>query len=149
MEQKIRNILKMDSILQECVKSMVKFIISVQKDLWKPDGSNTITRNIILIPMEYVTVALRKSAENITISVTRVFWERKQLKLEIQFIIVQKREFWKPGKKERRFIIQMERKWIPPKRMSMRLCREQRMLSARSQNRVCQKVRNLKPVSDG
>lgn len=30
---KIRNILKMDSILQECVKSMVKFIISVQKDL--------------------------------------------------------------------------------------------------------------------
>ena len=30
-------------------------------------------RNIILIPMEYVTVALRKSAENITISVTRVF----------------------------------------------------------------------------
>ena len=34
----------------------------------------------------------------------------KQLKLEIQFIIVQKREFWKPGKKERRFIIQMERK---------------------------------------
>lgn len=33
MEQKIRNILKMDSILQECVKSMVKFIISVQKDL--------------------------------------------------------------------------------------------------------------------
>ena len=29
----IRNILKMDSILQECVKSMVKFIISVQKDL--------------------------------------------------------------------------------------------------------------------
>ena len=24
-----------------------------------------------------------------------------------------------------------------------------RMLSARSQNRVCQKVRNLKPVSDG
>lgn len=59
---------------------------------------------------EYVTVALRKSAENITISVTRVFCERKQLKLEIQFIIVQKREFWKPGKKERRFIIQMERK---------------------------------------
>ena len=39
----------------------------------KPDGSNTITRNIILVPMEYVTVALRKSAENITISVTRVF----------------------------------------------------------------------------
>ena len=33
LEQKIRNILKMDSILQECVKSMVKFIISVQKDL--------------------------------------------------------------------------------------------------------------------
>ena len=31
--KKIRNILKMDSILQECVKSMVKFIISVQKDL--------------------------------------------------------------------------------------------------------------------
>ena len=28
-----KNILKMDSILQECVKSMVKFIISVQKDL--------------------------------------------------------------------------------------------------------------------
>ena len=33
MEQKISNILKMDSSLQECVKSMVKFIISVQKDL--------------------------------------------------------------------------------------------------------------------
>ena len=33
MEQKIRNILKMDSILQECVKSMVEFIISVPKDL--------------------------------------------------------------------------------------------------------------------
>ena len=32
-EQKIRNILKMDSILQECVKSMVEFIISVPKDL--------------------------------------------------------------------------------------------------------------------
>ena len=32
-QAKIRNILKMDSILQECVKSMVKFIISVQKDL--------------------------------------------------------------------------------------------------------------------
>ena len=28
-----RNILKMDSILQECVKSMVEFIISVPKDL--------------------------------------------------------------------------------------------------------------------
>ena len=39
----------------------------------KIHGSNTITRNIILVPMEYVTVALRKSAENITISVTRVF----------------------------------------------------------------------------
>lgn len=43
------------------------------KGFMKPDGSNTITRNIILVPMEYVTVALRKSAENITISVTRVF----------------------------------------------------------------------------
>ena len=30
--------------------------------------------------------------------------------LEIQFIIVQKRDFWKSGNKERRFIIQMERK---------------------------------------
>lgn len=30
---KNKKYLKMDSILQECVKSMVKFIISVQKDL--------------------------------------------------------------------------------------------------------------------
>ena len=60
----------------------------------------TITRNIIFDSNGIRYSGVKKiSGKYYYFSDKGCSRERKQLKLEIQFIIVQKREFWKPGKK--------------------------------------------------